>query len=136
MFMIREMRASQYSHVVWLSWPQIKRFTEIERLGSVLLVICVSSLSICGEGFPVAPPERKLSVGNAGNTRNGLRFQDRRERDFHPFRCGAELGPEEFALADADGVSLLRHRVDGHGCVTIRYLAVRRRSNALLAASM
>jgi NADH-quinone oxidoreductase subunit B len=37
-------------------------YTEIERLGSVLLVICVSSVSICDEGFPVAPPERKLTV--------------------------------------------------------------------------
>jgi hypothetical protein len=51
MFMIREKRASQYSHLVWLQRRHIKRFTEIERLGSVLLVICVSSVSICGAGF-------------------------------------------------------------------------------------
>jgi len=63
------MRASQYGHVVWLSWPHIKRFTEIKRLGSVLLVICVSSVSICGEGFPVAPPERKLSGSDMPETR-------------------------------------------------------------------
>ena len=130
------MRASQYSHVVWLSWPHIKRFTEIERLGSVLLVICVSSVSICGEGFLLRLRNANLVFGYAGNTRDSLRFQDRRERNFHPFRCGAQLGPEEFALADADGVGLLRHRVDGHGRVTIRYFAVRRGSNALLAAPM
>src|SRR4029453_4577504 len=136
MFMKREMRASQYTHVVWLSWPHIKRFTEIERLGSALLVICVSSVSICSEGFLLRLPNANLVFGYAGDTRNGLRFQDRRERDFHPFRCRAQLVPEEFLLADADGVGLLRDRVDGCGCITLRYRAIRRRGNALFAASM
>ena len=87
-------------------------------------------------GFLLRLPNANLVFGYAGNTRDRLRFQDRRERDFHPFRCSAQLGPEEFALADADGVGLLRHRVDGDGCVPIRYFAIRRGSDAFLAASM
>lgn len=89
-----------------------------------------------GRLLPVASANRHFNVSYVGNTGNGIRFQDRRERDFHAFRCGAQLGPEEFALADANGIGLLRHRVDGHGCVAIRYLAVRCGSDAFLAASM
>ena len=55
---------------------------------------------------------------------------------FTRFDAALELGPEEFALADADGIGLLRHRVDGYSCVAIRYIAVRRGSDALLAASV
>src|SRR5437763_15504222 len=50
-----------------------------------------------------------FTVRYGKDTGNGLRFQDRRERNFHPFRCGVELGQEEFALADADGVGVLCH---------------------------
>src|SRR5881396_3845894 len=89
-----------------------------------------------GRAFLLRLPNATLVFGYVANARDSLRFQDRRERDFHPFRCGPQLGAEEFALADADGIGLLRHRVDGHSCVTIRYFAFRRRSDALLAASM
>src|SRR5882762_11867124 len=98
--------------------------------------LCFIRVKSLARGFLLRLRNANLVFGYAGNARDSLRFKDRRERNFHPFRCGAQLGPEEFALADADGVGLLRHRVDGHGCVTIRYFAVRRRSNALLAASM
>ena len=77
-----------------------------------------------------------LVFGYAGNTRDSLRFENRRQRNFHPIRCRAQLGAEEFALADADGVGLLCHRVDGYSCVTIRYFPVRRGGDAFLAASM
>ena len=98
--------------------------------------LCFIRVNLWRGGFLLRLRNANLVFGCAGNTRDSLRFQDRRERDFHPLRCGAQLGPEEFALADADGVGLLRHRVDGHGCVTIRYFAVRRGSDALLATSM
>ena len=77
-----------------------------------------------------------LVFGYAGNTRDSLRFENRRQRNFHPIRCRAQLGAEEFALAYADGIGVLRHRADGRSCVTIRYFTVRRGSDAFLAASM
>ena len=89
-------------------------------------------MSICGQGFRLRLPDTTLVFEHAGNARDGLRFEDRRQRNFHTIRCRAQLGAEEFALADADGIGVLRHRVNGHGCVTIRYFAVRRGSDALL----
>ena len=68
--------------------------------------------------------------------RDSVRLQNRRQRDFYALGCGAQLGAQEFALADADGVGLLRDRVDGHRCVAIRYRAVRCGGDAFLAAAM
>src|SRR5215475_10739406 len=85
----------------------------------------LTSVPISWEGFLLRLPNATLVFVYVANARDSLRFQGRRERDFDPFRCGPQLGAEEFALADADGIGLLRHRVDGHGCITIRYLAVR-----------
>lgn len=93
-------------------------------------------MSICGQGFRLRLPVATLVFEHAGNTRDGLRFEDRGQRNFHTIRRRAQLGAEEFALADADGIGLLRHRVDGHRCFAIRYFAVRRRSDALLATPM
>src|SRR6266513_2321777 len=45
-----------------------------------------------GRLLPVASANRHFNVSYVGNTGNGIRFQDRRERDFHAFRCGAQLG--------------------------------------------
>jgi hypothetical protein len=67
---------------------------------------------------------------------NSLRFEDRGQRDFYALRCGAQLGAKKFALANADGSRLLRNRIDGYGRVPVRHRAVRRGSDAILAATM
>src|SRR5207244_2943794 len=50
----------------------------------------------------------ELTSCHARDTRVGLRFNNRGQRDFHQAGCGPELDPQEFALADADGSRLLR----------------------------
>src|SRR5215813_11430278 len=108
MFIMCKMRALESGHVVWVyRGPHIKRFTEIGLLGSVLSVICVQSVSISSQGFWLRLPGVTLVFEHAGNTCDGLRFEDRRQRNFHTIRCGAQLGPEEFPLADAHGPGLL-----------------------------
>ena len=66
-------------------------------------------MSFCRQGFRLRLPDGTLVFDYAGNTRDGLRFEDRRQRHFHTVRRRAQLGAEEFALADADGFGLLRH---------------------------
>jgi hypothetical protein len=61
---------------------------------------------------------------------NSLRFEDRGQRDFYALRCGAQLGANKFALADADGSRLLRNRIDGYGRVPVRHRAVRPSRNS------
>ena len=58
--------------------------------------------------FGLRVTSRILIFSYVGNTRDSVRFKDRRQRDFHTPRRGAELDPEEFALANADGIGLLR----------------------------
>src|SRR6266487_2141454 len=98
---------NRISHTDW-----VLKFYGLEVLwklgGSAWRLLTVASLS------------RHFNVWYVRNASNRLRFQDRRKRDFYPFRCGTQLGSEEFTLADADGTGLLRHRADGHGCVALR----------------
>src|SRR5207253_7452699 len=77
-----------------------------------------------------------LNFSYVGNTRDSIRFKDRRERDFYALRCGPELGPQELALANADGPGLLRDRVNGGSCIALRYCSIRCRSDALFTAAM
>ena len=77
---------------------------------------------------------RRSNVTYARNTRYRLRFENRRQCDFYALRRGAQLGPEKLALADADGSGMLRDRVDGGGCIALRYRAIRCRGDALFAA--
>ncbi len=77
-----------------------------------------------------------LVFRHARSPARGLRFEDRRQRHFHPPGCGDELDAQEFALADADGSRLLRHRADGDWGFPFRYLPLRRGSDAVLAAAV
>src|SRR5262249_16473406 len=77
-----------------------------------------------------------LTWSYRGNSLYCLRFENRRQRDFYTFRCSAELGPQELALANAYGSGLLRDRVNGDRCVAVRYCAIWRGSDALFAAAM
>src|SRR5262249_37932918 len=79
---------------------------------------------------------RRSNVIYARNTCYCLRFKNRRQRDFYALRCGAQLGAQELALADADGLGLLRDRIDGRGRIALRYRAIRRRGDALFATAM
>src|SRR5207253_5281390 len=45
-------------------------------------------------------------------------------------------GPQELALANADGPGLLRDRVNGGSCIALRYCSIRCRSDALFTAAM
>src|SRR6266581_2404403 len=53
-------------------------------------------------------PGAGLTSCHVGTTRDGLRFKNRRQRDLYAPRCCVQLGPQKFALADADGTRLLR----------------------------
>ena len=94
--------------VVYRGWTS-RDLRGLSALVLFLSVICVWSMSMCGQGFLLRHPDATLVFEYAGNTRDSLRFEDRRQRHLHTIRCGAQLGAEEFALADAHGIGLLRH---------------------------
>jgi hypothetical protein len=60
-----------------------------------------------------------------------LRFQSRRECDFHEARFRDQLDAEEFAVADADGAGVLRDRVDGDGASRFDISRFRRGGDAV-----
>jgi hypothetical protein len=91
---------------------------------------------IACSGFSLADSLADSSVRYAASAFLCLRFQDRGQRDFYTVRRGAQLGAKKFTLADADGSRLLRNRINGDGCVAIRYRPVWRRSDAILAKTM
>ncbi len=53
--------------------------------------------------FLLQRPDVTLTFVDARNSPDSVRFQNRRQRDFYALRCGAELGPQKLALADANG---------------------------------
>ena len=89
-----------------------------------------------GWSIPIASLLDERRASPQGNPACRLRFQDRRQRHFHPARRGDELDAQELALADADGPGLLRDRTDGHGLRAFRHRPLWRRGDALLAATM
>jgi hypothetical protein len=64
-------------------------------------------------GFFLRGGSATLVFRHARSPARGLRFEDRRQRDFQPPGCGDELDAQELSLADADGPRLLRHRAHG-----------------------
>jgi hypothetical protein len=89
-----------------------------------------------GERIDLARGCRRSNLTYVGNTRDRIRLKDRRERDLYALRCGAQLGTQKLAVADADGPGLLRNRVNGCRGVSVRYRAIRGGGDALFAAAM
>ncbi len=84
------------------------RFTQIHfqfsicRLTDLRFIVLVAP-------FVLAETTASLTILHARNSLGGLRFKDRRQRNFYAIRCCAQLGTQKLALADADGTRLLRN---------------------------
>src|SRR5260370_11688070 len=79
----------------------------ISNSRSAVCLICASSVLV--SPFVLAENTASLTILHARNSVGGLRFKDRRQRNFYAIRCCAQLGTQKLALADAYGARLLRN---------------------------